>query len=183
MQLPEVLRRLDSTLASTSPGSLVIVGIGGHGASGKTTLARAIAESVAGTQVVATDQFFNGTTFELDRLRTDVVDAVLAGREASYREWDWAAGTIGQRCTVVPRGVLILEGVCALHEMFRQDLALRLWVETPADVRLARGVARDGEAARERWVNVWMPNELAYIERDRPIQCAHMVLRGDLPYC
>ncbi len=182
MQLPAVLREIDAAVRSAGPGALLLIGIGGHGASGKTTLARSIAMSVPGTQMVATDQFFNGTTFELDRLRTDVVDVLLAGGEASYREWDWAAGGEGARCVVAPHGVVIVEGVCALHQMFRDDLALRLWVDTSADIRLARGVARDGAASRERWVNVWMPNELAYVERDRPIECAHMVLHGDQPY-
>ncbi len=182
MQLPAILRQIDWKVGSATPGSLVVVGIGGHGASGKTTLARSIARSIAGTQVVSTDQFFNGTIFELDRLRTDVVDVLLAGKQASYREWDWATGAVGQHCTVVPHGVVILEGVCALHHMFRNDLPLRLWIETSADVRLARGVARDGEASRDRWVNVWMPNELAYVERDQPMKCAHMIIRGDQPY-
>lgn len=182
MQLGALLDQIESKFWSTRPGALVLMGIGGHGASGKTTLARSIASSVPGTQVVATDQFFNGTTFDLDRLRTEVIDVLLTGHEASYVEWDWASGVEGTRCVVEPRGLVIVEGVCALHEMFRHDLALRVWVDTPADTRLARGVARDGEASRERWVTVWMPNELAYVERDRPIECAHMILRGDQPY-
>jgi hypothetical protein len=48
-------------------------------------------------------------------------------------------------------------------------------------VRLERGVARDGEASRVTWETVWMPNELAYIERDEPIGCAHVVVDGTQP--
>jgi hypothetical protein len=51
-------------------------------------------------------------------------------------------------------------------------------VEAPYEVRLARGVARDGEAARVTWVDIWMPSEDRYVERDDPVACAHLVLDG-----
>jgi uridine kinase len=162
--------------------SLVLVGIGGHGASGKSTLASRIADEIADTQIVATDSFWNGSQFELDRLRTDVVDVLLAGDVAAYDEWDWAAKELRPGRTVTPDGVVIIEGVCALHQMFRDDLAVRVWIEAPYEVRLTRGVARDGEASRDTWVNVWMPNEAAYVERDDPISCAHLIVDGTRPY-
>jgi uridine kinase len=162
--------------------SLVLVGIGGHGASGKTTLARLIAEHFPNTQVVATDSFWNGSQFELDRLRTDVVDVLLAGETATYDEWDWATKQLRPGRRVTPDGIVIIEGVCALHQMFRNDLAVRIWIDTPYDIRLARGVERDGESSRDTWVRVWMPNEDAYVRRDDPIACAHLILDGTSPY-
>ena len=44
--------------------------------------------------------------------------------------------------------------------------------------RLARGVARDGEAARATWVERWMPMEDRYVERDDPVACADLVVDG-----
>ena len=52
----------------------------------------------------------------------------------------------------------------------------------PYDVRLARGVERDGEESRDTWVDVWMPNEAAYVERDDPISCAQFIVDGTRPY-
>jgi uridine kinase len=78
--------------------------------------------------------------------------------------------------------VVIIEGVCALHQMFRDDLAVRIWIDAPVDVRLARGVERDGEASRDTWVDVWMPNEVAYVRRDDPISCAHVIVDGTSPH-
>ncbi len=66
--------------------------------------------------------------------------------------------------------------------MFRDDLSVRVWVDAPRQVRLERGVARDGEQSRSTWETVWMPNELAYVERDDPLACAHMVVDGTHPF-
>lgn len=161
---------------------LVLVGIGGHGGAGKSTLATRVAQVVADTQIVATDSFWNGSEFELGRLRTQVVDPLLGGDAATYDEWDWAQHRLGSSRTVAPSGVIIIEGVCALHQMFRDDLDVRVWVDAPYETRLRRGVERDGEAARSTWVDVWMPNEDAYVRRDNPVECAQLVVDGTMPF-
>jgi len=62
--------------------------------------------------------------------------------------------------------------------MLRNAYAVRIWVDAPSGVRLARAVARDGEASRATWVDVWMPTEDRYVERDDPAACAHLVVDG-----
>ena len=141
-----------------------------------------MAARIADAQIVATDEFWNGTMFDLERLRRSVLDPLLAGRAVTFDGWDWSAKASRAGRVLSPTGVVIVEGVCALHQMFRDDLSVRVWVDTPADVRLARGVARDGEASRSTWLDVWMPNEAAYIDRDDPVSCAHLVLDGSLPF-
>jgi uridine kinase len=160
----------------------VLVGIGGHGGAGKSTLAARLAEVVPRAQLVATDSFWNGTGFELDRLRRDVVDVLLTGRPAQPAEWDWHAKAHRTGRTITPSGVVVIEGVCALHQMFRPDLDVRIWVDAPYEVRLERGIARDGEDSRSTWTDVWMPNEDAYIERDDPVSCAQLVVDGTRPF-
>jgi uridine kinase len=162
--------------------ALTVVGIGGHGASGKTTLARALAAATDAVQVVSTDSFWNGSQFDLGRLRTEVLDELLAGRDAVYDEWDWAARRANGRRTVRCTGIVVVEGVCALHRMFRDDEQVRVWVEAPAQVRLERGVARDGASMRATWTDVWMPNEDAYVRADEPVACAHLVVDGTRPF-
>lgn len=44
----------------------------------------------------------------------------------------------------------------------------KIWVETPYQERLARGIERDGLDARERWVRDWMPAEQRYVRDHRP---------------
>ena len=60
----------------------------------------------------------------------------------------------------------------------RDAYAVRVWVEAPYDLRLARGVARDGEAARVTWDDVWMPSEDRYVERDDPVAARIVVVDG-----
>jgi uridine kinase len=154
---------------------LFLVGIGGRGGAGKSTLARRF----VGAQIVGTDEFWTGTDFELSRLHREVIAPLREGRPARFHGFDWAAGRPHAEVRAVePRGVVVVEGVCALHRDFRDAYDLRIWVEAPRAVRLARGVARDGEASRERWETVWMPREDAYVERDDPVSAAHLIVDG-----
>jgi uridine kinase len=173
MDARPVIELIDAAV-SRSSGGLVLVGIGGRGGAGKTTLARTVAEA----QIVSTDEFWDGEGFDIPRLRREVVDPLAAGRPARFSSYDWAARRLRGSRVVTPEGVVVVEGVCALHRTLRDAYAVRVWVEAPADVRLARGVARDGEDARSTWVDVWMPSEDRYIERDAPIACAHVVVDG-----
>jgi uridine kinase len=165
---------LDLIAAARPARPFTLVGIGGRGGSGKSTLAA----TVPGAQVVGTDEFWDGEEFALSRLRAEVFEPLLAGTAARYASWDWEAHRPGGERTVEPRGVVVVEGVCALHRMFRDAYDVRIWVEAPYETRLARGIARDGEAARATWVERWMPSEDRYVAADDPIPCAHLVVDG-----
>ncbi len=160
--------------AATSSRAFTFVGIGGRGGAGKSTLAA----QIPGAQVVSTDEFWDGDGFDLRRLRGELFEPLLEGRDARYASWDWQAKRQSGDRTVTPSGVVVVEGVCALHRMFRADYDVRVWVEAPYAVRLARGVARDGEEARATWTERWMPMEDRYVERDDPISCADVVVHG-----
>jgi uridine kinase len=168
---------LDLIAAASTTRPFTLVGIGGRGGSGKSTLAGLI----DGAQVVSTDEFWDGAEFDLSRLRAELFEPLLAGRVATFASWDWEARRPGEAHSVAPEGVVVVEGVCALHRLFRDDYDVRVWVEAPYETRLARGIARDGEAARRTWVEHWMPSEERYIARDRPVACAHLVVDGSRP--
>jgi uridine kinase len=154
---------------------LFLVGIGGHGGAGKTTLARRL----AGAQVVGTDEFWDGSEFELSRLEREVLRPLRRGETARFHGYDWARRQPHREERVVrAEGVVVVEGVCALHRRFRDAYDLRIWVDAPRDVRLARGIARDGEAARRTWEEMWMPGEDRYVAEDDPVSAAHLVVDG-----
>jgi uridine kinase len=153
---------------------LVLVGIGGHGGAGKSTLAAMIPDAV----VVSTDEFWDGSSFDIDRLRREVVAPLATGSDAVFASYDWVAGRPRGSRRVAPSGVVVVEGVCALHRSLRDAYAVRVWVEAPVEIRLARGVARDGEEARATWTDVWMPAEDRYVATDDPIPSAHVVIEG-----
>ena len=167
-------RVLELISAADASRGFTFVGIGGRGGAGKSTLAAQVPRA----QVVSTDEFWDGEEFDLRRLRAEVFDQLCSGREARFASWDWGARRPGGVRTVAPEGIVVVEGVCALHRMFRDDYDVRVWVEAPYEVRLARGVARDGEEARRTWVERWMPSEDRYVERDDPVSCADIVVDG-----
>jgi len=169
---------LELIAAAREGAACTLVGIGGHGAAGKTTLAGLI----PGAQIVSTDEFWDGEGFDIGRLGREVVTPLSEGATATFPSYDWSARELRGSRTVEPTGVVVVEGVCALHRELRDAYAVRVWVEAPADVRLARGVARDGEQARSTWTDVWMPSEDRYVEQDDPVSCAHLiVLSGQEP--
>jgi uridine kinase len=176
MEVGPVLDRVAALTSARPAGrAFVLVGIGGHGAAGKTTLAR----SIPSAQVVGTDEFWDGAEFELSRLQAEVLVPLLHGESAEYRAFSWELQRPSAEPRVVsPQGVIVIEGVCALHTLFREAYDLRIWVDAPRELRLARGIARDGEDARRLWEDQWMPSEDRYVERDDPISAAHMIVDG-----
>jgi uridine kinase len=165
---------LEHIAALARSSAFVLVGIGGHGAAGKTFLAR----SIPGAEIVSTDEFWDGNEFDLSRLRREVFDRLAADETARFASFDWVAQEPRGERTVRPAGTVVVEGVCALHRLFRDDYDLRVWVEAPRDVRLARGVARDGEDARATWEEIWMPMEDRYVARDNPVAAADLIVDG-----
>jgi uridine kinase len=57
--------------------------------------------------------------------------------------------------------VVVLEGVFALQASLRPLFDVTAWVETDEARRLARGLERDGENARELWEQ-WQEAEAAH---------------------
>jgi uridine kinase len=79
---------------------------------------------------------------------------------------------------VEPKGVVIVEGVYTSRLELAPFYDVLIWIECPREVRLARGVARDGEGARSRWEQDWMPPEDRYLQEQNPRERADVVVDG-----
>ena len=146
------------------------VGIDGKGASGKSTLATAVAAVLPEAVVVHVDDFARRSvpTWERDRFVAQVLVPLQAGRPARYERWDWDRD-VGAGWSQVPVGVpVVVEGVSSTDVRLGVPWDVTLWVDVAYEVRLARALARDGEAMREQWVERWMPEEDAYEAAQRP---------------
>ena len=115
---------------------------------------------------------------DLQRLRRQVLGPLRADRPASYQRYDWPADALAEWHTIPAGGLVVVEGVYALAPPLGGLYDLALWVECPREVRLARGLARDGEDARARWTQVWMPAEDRYAVLHRPMDRAHVRVDG-----
>ena len=80
--------------------------------------------------------------------------------------------------SVEPGGIVVIEGVYGTRAELRGFYDYRVFVDCPRELRITRGVARDGEAARERWENVWCPAEHDYIQVHAPRQFANLIIDG-----
>jgi uridine kinase len=155
-----------------------IVAVDGPGGAGKSSLADRLAQEL-GAQVIRTDDFasWENPVDWWPQLLEHALEPLAAGRTARYQPASWG-GEEREPIVIEPTGIVILEGVTASREAFRQYLAYSIWIETPREVRLRRGLERDGADAEPQW-DEWMEGEDRYIERERPAEHADVVLRGD----
>jgi uridine kinase len=175
-----------------SVSSLFIVGIDGCGGAGKSRLATKVRVTLASRDrdisIVHMDDFYlpsalrNGTlglnavgsAFDWQRLRDQVLVPLTAGQPARYQRYDWPTDALAEWQNV-PNGIVIVEGVYSTRLELEPYYDLTVWVECPRPVRLARGIERDGEAARRKWEDEWMPAEDRYVKEQSPHTRADMV--------
>jgi uridine kinase len=158
----------------------VFVGIDGLGGAGKSTLAQRLADKIGCVRVVHVDDFARPGVpgWEQARFEREVAQPLRSGREGRYQRWDWDSDTGAEWHTVPVDSVVVVEGVSSTRAEVAVPWSLTVWVDTPPDVRLARGVERDGEALRAQWEQVWMPEEDAYIDAQSPHLRADLLVRG-----
>jgi len=161
-------------------GATRITAIDGPGGSGKSTLAYAVAAEL-GAQIVHTDDFANWEN-PMDWwpvLLEKVLEPLARGDAARFLPTSWGENHNPSPVEVRPGGDVVLEGVTASREAFRPYLAYAIWIETPRDLRLRRGLARAGENTLPRWQE-WMRAEDAYIEHEQPQLHVDCIVRGDI---
>lgn len=116
-----------------------------------------------------------------DREAPLVVEQVLrplaAGDVPRYHFFDWNDGRYTDWRTVPPHPVLVLEGVGAESRIVRPFLSYLIWVEAPTELRLARGLERDGPDRRPEWER-WREREDALFQRERTRDAADLVVDG-----
>ena len=165
--------------ALRSAGDRILIGIDGAGGSGKTDFAYLLACAMGGgARVVEMDDFYRepdwggereaGWMFDWRRLRRQVLNPAVHNEPTSYQRFDWVTQRMADWIDVPNDVPLVVEGVTTLRRELRGIFTLRIWVETPQSIRLARGLARDGASARRQWEEVWMPAEDYYRVTHRP---------------
>ncbi|TVR69434.1 MAG: uridine kinase [Spirochaetaceae bacterium] len=140
-----------------------IIGITGGSGSGKTTIVRKISEIVGEFTVIPQDNYYrsaeyvsntNITAFNFDHpaafdtdLLVEQVGMLRAGRTIAMPQYDFVHHRRREDTVLVKPGKLvILEGILLFFESRLRDLIdLKIYVDTPDDIRFIRRLTRDIE--------------------------------------
>ncbi len=183
-----ISERLHDTAGHRGP---FVLGVAGGTGSGKTTVARRLADVVGvnGVALLTLDAYYLDqaelSAEERNAVNYDHPDAfdwplllshlhrLRLGEGVDVPVYDFAALTRSTSCLrVAPAPVVIVEGILALYEPALRDLFdLKVYVDTDADVRLIRRLQRDvaerGRTAAsviDQYLQTVRPSHLQFIE-------------------
>lgn len=169
----------------------VIIGIAGGTGSGKSTIARAIFESVPSKKasIIEQDCYYKDQSHLPPKERVKVnydhpfafdtelliahLEQLLEGQAVEKPQYDF---TIHNRkketITVEPRDIIIVEGILVLDSpRIRELMDIKIFVDTDADVRIIRRILRDMrergrtlESVIAQYLDVVKPMHFEFVE-------------------
>jgi uridine kinase len=171
----------------------LVIGIAGGSGSGKTTIASAVVEGLHDRVVVIPHDAYYRHRPELaladrtrvnydhpDSLETELLvrhlQALRAGETIARPVYDFARHLRSEETVaVVPARVIVVEGILVLAEPgLRETLDLKVFVDTDADLRLARRLQRDIaergrtlESVIDQYFATVRPMHLEFVEPSR----------------
>jgi uridine kinase len=172
---------LADRIRQTQPrlGRVRLVAVDGPGGAGKSVFAERLAAALGDTPIAHTDDFasWENPLRWWDGLEAHVLHPLQEGRPAHYRAYDWTGRGAGEWREIPAADAVILEGVSSSRRVVTPRLSFAVWIDTPRDLRLARGIERDGAAMRGHW-DAWMAEEDGHFEADGARGRADLVVDG-----
>ncbi len=195
MLIQEVIDKISKLMLSKTSldNACVIIGVDGPGGSGKSTLANQIAERFDAT-LIHSDDFYKdqdktsakhnsdqvvSDKFDWNLLEEIVFNNAKPGNIIKYRPYSWDINGLLPEINFKIKKILIIEGIYALQDRFLDKYDFKIWVEVPQEVRLERGVKRDGEHMREAWEVIWLPQDKRYFDSHRPDLKADVIIKNN----
>lgn len=154
----------------------VVVAIDGRAASGKSSLASALAVRYGG-EVIHTDDFFlpfdmraesrlsePGGNIHYERFTDEVLNPLRSPASFEYGVFDCKSGEIAKKTVCRNIGLVIVEGAYSLHPKFGKYYDLSIFMSAEYTTRLERIKRRDGEEKAKVFEKRWIPMEERYFE-------------------
>ncbi|MCA9564220.1 MAG: uridine kinase [Myxococcales bacterium] len=178
---------MDSSKADWSP---VVIGIAGGTGSGKTTVARKVAEKMPdGTAILIQHDWYyhdlahlepeERAKFNFDQpkaldndLLVSHLRALRSGEPVQAPQYDFSTHTRkAETLTLKPAEIIVVEGILLFAiPQLRDMFALRLFVDTDDDIRLMRRIKRDIIHRGRDIVSI----QRQYYDTVRPMHLAHV---------
>ncbi len=191
--MPQKPISLSSEIFKKPPknGKFYLIAIDGRGGAGKTTLSEYLVSLVPGFSLICGDDYFEPIDHPIawggyneERFKGDVITPLKNGlKTVSYRPYDWVHEPhIKTQIVEINKGVFIDR---CYSFSFDLNYDLTIWVETPREITLERGIRRSSmpkEKAEKVWRELWKPLEDRYIDEIRPLETSDIVIDGTKPF-
>ena len=170
--IEQIVKMIEETKAAR-----LLVTIDGPCASGKTTFARRLSEALRAA-VIHTDDYvvpharktaerlaLPGGNCDAERLVQEVLAPFQQGKAVKFRRYDCRADRLLPE-EELPKDarLLILEGSYCNLPILRAYTGLRLFVDTPEEIRMERLQKRESPDSLRRFREMWIPLENAYFQ-------------------
>ena len=165
-------------------GAVRLVAVDGPSGAGKSWFAGRLGREL-GAPVVHTDDLLDGWDDQFTfwpRLEELVLAPLRRGQPARYQRYLWHRRRFGGVPVVVePAEVVLVEGMSSARLTIEPELSLSVFVRAPAELRLARALARDDggdPVAFRAYLERWRAAEDRHFARDATEALADLVVDG-----
>jgi len=161
------------------------VAVDGRGGSGKTVFAERLKELLPDFVFLNGDEYFEPIKnqvvwggFNDKRFNEDVIIPLRNDSSFTYRPYDWDREPhITEKQTTVTHGFCLER---CFSFTFNLGWDLKIWVETPKEVCLERGVSREmmpKDRVLAAW-KIWQATEDKYVIETKPQEMADLIIDG-----
>ena len=166
-----------------------IIGITGGSGSGKSTVVKRIIDRFSNSVLIEMDNYYKSATFvnnnnitaynfdhpdafDMDLMLQNLAD-LKEGKSCMMPQYDFVHHARKEEfIKVEPSSIIVIDGLMVFYdERVRNILDLKLYVDTPADIRFIRRLKRDVaergrtvESVIEQYTNVVRPGHYNFIE-------------------
>ena len=172
-------------MSKTDDQDILVIGVAGGTASGKTTIAKRLQEYLGPDNclLLSHDRYYydvlDPESFNYDHpdsldtaLLAENIAALRIGEAAALPDYDFPTHTRKTEPEwVLPRPVILVEGILVLESQELRDLMdIKVWVDCPDDLRLTRRIRRDVatrgrnlEGVLNRWLRTVRPMHQRFV--------------------
>ncbi len=172
-------------------GEYYLIAIDGRAGSGKTSLSKYLNSILPEFSFLCGDDYFEPIQHPIswggyngERFARDIIKPLQDNKKTiNYHAYDWDNEPHLKNLSLkITKGIFV-DRVYSFS--FEIDYDLKIWVETPRDLTIKRGIKRSSmpkDRAEKVWQELWKPMEDRYISQYHPDKKADIIIDGAKSY-